>query len=182
MGAVEATRRTSDLQPSQLLLLTQGLLPLGKKSRPFEKIVDYWERSLAEDLTRLARNGDQVSERRAEIEAKTQLNADQLAKLAQLLAPVMSDHGVFESIAKRLLGGMLKSLTASGYEQLKSALPEKGGPSFKSKQKLLSEARRAREKSRSRSKRSSSRSKKRDPSRSKKRDPSRSKKRDPSRS
>lgn len=80
---------------------------------------------------------DYVVDRRRELEAKGQLSADQVAKLAQSLASTVSDYSRFwEALGKRL-AEMPKSLTAAGHASLDAAFPGGRGPEFDSKSKML---------------------------------------------
>lgn len=129
-AAIEATRRLSDIARPQLILLTQGLLPLGPGNRSLCQLLDFWAQSFTEPS-----DNDK---------AKAELGADQVVKLLAMLAPVAPDHDIFEAAAGRLLNaGAMRSLTEAGLTTLQGALAQKGAPSFRSREKLLQEAKRA---------------------------------------
>merc|ERR1712232_693512 len=74
--AEAAISRVGNMPQAQLLLLTQGLAPLGGENAHFTKVLDTWA----------AGSGD---------ETKGKLSSDQLAKLAQTLAPLAPSHSGF---------------------------------------------------------------------------------------
>merc|ERR1712039_750329 len=106
-------------------LLTQGLLPLGGGHAALSKVLDFWaagfnEVSRAEDLLTDSMGAQLVHNRRKDLEAKGQLTADQLAKLAQTVAPKAPDHTSFwKALATRFVGqgeaeGVAEDLSALG--------------------------------------------------------------------
>uniref|UniRef100_A0A7S2AZ65 Uncharacterized protein n=1 Tax=Alexandrium andersonii TaxID=327968 RepID=A0A7S2AZ65_9DINO len=115
--AAEAVNRASNLPLPQLLLLTQGLVPLGGEHASFVKMLDFW-----------ASGADA---------AKVQLSADQLAKLAQVVAPVAPAHAAFWTKLGGQLVAQKGSLTDAGKASVEAAFPGGGGPAFADKEKLL---------------------------------------------
>eukprot|EP00439_Symbiodinium_sp_Y106_P040556 s3070_g4.t6 len=103
--AVEAVRRLADLPQAHLLLLTQGLTPLGGKHPQVREICNYWSEVLGEDPEK----GDEVSKRRKEVERGQALNGDQVAKLALIFEALSSgldtatSDRCFSSLGKQLL-------------------------------------------------------------------------------
>ncbi|CAE7487174.1 Parp12 [Symbiodinium natans] len=75
--AVEAVRRLADLPQAHLLLLTQGLTPLGGKHPKVREICNYWSEVLGED----SEKGDEVSKRRKEVERGQALTGDQALRI-----------------------------------------------------------------------------------------------------
>mmetsp|Transcript_11655 Transcript_11655/g.31286 ORF Transcript_11655/g.31286 Transcript_11655/m.31286 type:complete len:878 (+) Transcript_11655:140-2773(+) len=157
-AAWEAAGRLGDLPAAQLPLLTQSLLPLGGDHPALVKVLDFYASQLEDWDT--VQNG-----------------ADQLAKLAQALAPKAPSHDRFwRALAGRFVGkdtgrGLAQALTAAGKESLAAAFPKGGGPEFAGKRELLRLVRpssRSRGRSRKRSRKRSS-SRKRSRSRSRKR-------------
>ncbi|CAK0845874.1 unnamed protein product [Prorocentrum cordatum] len=91
------TRLGPELPAQQVQLLTQGLVPLGGGHAAVVKALDFWaaqlnEATRAENLLTESMGDDMVKQRRKDLEAKGQLNADQLAKLANTLAPHAAKH------------------------------------------------------------------------------------------
>jgi len=149
-AAVEAScNRLADLPTAQALLLTQGLLPLGGQHRALERVLTWWESILVEanrvdGLLAESMGMDLVFQRRAEQEAKGQPTADQLAKVAQMLAPVTPNHKDFwKALAFRFIGegdmeGIAGSLTSAGRAAIDAAFPKGGeGPIFEGKKRML---------------------------------------------
>jgi len=133
-------------------------LPLGGDHPALVKVLDFYASQLEDWDT--VQNG-----------------ADQLAKLAQALAPKAPGHDRFwRALAGRFVGkdtgrGLAQALTAAGKESLAAAFPKGGGPEFAGKRELLRLVRpssRSRGRSRKRSRKRSS-SRKRSRSRSRKR-------------
>ena len=83
--AQETGRRLSDLPQAHLLLLTQGLAPLGGGHRALRQICDFWGEALADDG---GGEADEVSRRRKDLERGQALRGDQLVRLAQVLEPL----------------------------------------------------------------------------------------------
>lgn len=71
-AAAEAEKRFSDIQPAQLMLLTQALAPLGGGHSSMQGLVDHWARLLASA-------------------SSSPLSADQLVKLSQVLELALPD-------------------------------------------------------------------------------------------
>eukprot|EP00931_Biecheleriopsis_adriatica_P071042 TRINITY_DN4489_c0_g1_i1.p1 TRINITY_DN4489_c0_g1~~TRINITY_DN4489_c0_g1_i1.p1 ORF type:complete len:1421 (+),score=382.29 TRINITY_DN4489_c0_g1_i1:385-4263(+) len=82
--AGEAVRRLSDLSQAHLLLLTQGLMPLGGRHPALRQICVFWGEALGDDSSAT----DEVSKRRKEMERGQALSGDQVAKLAMVLEPL----------------------------------------------------------------------------------------------
>jgi len=116
-AAAEAVNRASNLPLPQLLLLTQGLIPLGGEHPLFVKVLEFW-----------ASGADG---------AKVQLTADQLAKLAHVVAPVAPAHAAFWAKLGGLLLAQKGSLTDAGKASVEAAFPDGGGPAFADKGVLL---------------------------------------------
>lgn len=137
-AASQASNRVAEIPPAQLILLMQGLLPLGGQHHALVRMLDQWAFSFAE-ATRIENliGPDMVSQRRADLEAKGQLSADQLAKLAQVLAPSMPDHKAFWEALGRRVSDMPSALSAAGMAALDAAFPNGAGPSFPAKERML---------------------------------------------
>eukprot|EP00927_Polykrikos_kofoidii_P059603 TRINITY_DN54749_c0_g1_i1.p1 TRINITY_DN54749_c0_g1~~TRINITY_DN54749_c0_g1_i1.p1 ORF type:complete len:945 (-),score=192.98 TRINITY_DN54749_c0_g1_i1:99-2849(-) len=116
-AALEASRRAADIPRPQLLLLTQGLVPLGGEHRAMTKVLDFWASSVRSE--------------------PGQFGADQLAKLLQTLAPIVRFHHTYEVVAKRLSGQASSDLTSVGRASLEAAFPDGGGPDFSGKSSML---------------------------------------------
>lgn len=168
-AGAEAERRLPDVQPAQLLLLTQALVPLGGRHSAVQRAAERWAEVLV-------LGG-----------ASCSLDAEQLAKLAQVLAPVMP---VMEQDARErclaVLGaklvGVFAKLTPQSRQALgKQAQGEDGLGLWRDRRQLLAllpEEAGQREKRRSRSRekrRSRSRERKRSRSRGRDRDRDRDK-------
>jgi len=166
----EVVRRMSDLPQAHLLLLTQGLAPLGGKHCVLRDICGFWGAVLLGDEGA----GDEVSRRRKEMERSQALTADQVLKLASLVTPLAKD--LDGETVQRCFGGIgarFIALAGSLGEAQKKAILEQaqkdeGLGLWEGRSKLT----RALEKggggdrSRSRSRKRSSRSKSRKRSRS----------------
>ncbi|CAK9023795.1 Nipped-B-like protein B [Durusdinium trenchii] len=140
-AAQAAVARVGDVQPSQMMLLMQGLLPLGGEHPALNKIADNWAASFYE-ATRLEGllGPDQIETRRKELESKGQLSADQVSKLALMVAPVMPKHQSFWNAFGKRLREMPEDLSDVGIANLKLAFPEGAGPDFEKKEKILKKA------------------------------------------
>jgi len=119
--AAEARRRLSDLPQAHLLLLTQGLAPLGGAHDAIREICGFWGEALRGD------NGvtDEVSRRRKELERGQALTADQLVKLAAVLGPLGRD--LDDETAKHCFGGIgarLLELVGSLQEPQRNVISE----------------------------------------------------------
>jgi len=122
-AAGEVVNKMSTIAAPQLLLLTQGMASLGSSDASLMKVVDYW----------------------ATDEKAKQLSADQLAKLSQVLAPVVPAHeGLWKMAGPRLLE-QKSSLTDAGKASVVAAF------NFEDKDKLLA-ATKPREREREREK------------------------------
>lgn len=127
-AAGEVVNKMSTIAAPQLLLLTQGMASLGSSDASLMKVVDYW----------------------ATDEKAKQLSADQLAKLSQVLAPVVPAHeGLWKMAGPRLLE-QKSSLTDAGKASVVAAFSGEA-PNFEDKDKLLA-ATKPREREREREK------------------------------
>lgn len=126
--AHEAQSRLSDMKPSQLLLLTRGLLPLGIKNRDVAQIIDFWAARINEEGNGGDSRDGQVSVRRRDLEARAALSADQLVQLLQMLVPIVEgEHLVVEAIGKRVLQ-KASELTQAGKTGIASIIGGEHGP------------------------------------------------------
>jgi len=166
-AADQAMYRLSDLKPAQLLLLTQGLLPLGASHRVVALIIDYWAELLS--LTKEGEKEDaSVAKLRAELDEKSALPPDQLSRLASLLAEADPSHAVFESLCTRLMRS-LSGLTDEARTSLEATFPEGAGPEFPSKAAFLAALKKPQSTSRERRRRSAGARQERSRSRSRRR-------------
>eukprot|EP00928_Gymnodinium_smaydae_P047231 TRINITY_DN31507_c0_g1_i1.p1 TRINITY_DN31507_c0_g1~~TRINITY_DN31507_c0_g1_i1.p1 ORF type:complete len:580 (-),score=185.13 TRINITY_DN31507_c0_g1_i1:379-2118(-) len=117
-AAAEAAGRLEKISVPQRLLLTQGLLPLGGSNASLTKVLDAWAAG-------------------SEEEAGGKLTGDQLAKLAQQLAPVAPSHAEFWKVIGGRLVAQKDSLTDAGKASVNAAFPDGGGPDFADKDKLM---------------------------------------------
>eukprot|EP00746_Dinoflagellata_sp_MGD_P145356 gnl/MRDRNA2_/MRDRNA2_77991_c0_seq1.p1 gnl/MRDRNA2_/MRDRNA2_77991_c0~~gnl/MRDRNA2_/MRDRNA2_77991_c0_seq1.p1 ORF type:complete len:886 (+),score=148.74 gnl/MRDRNA2_/MRDRNA2_77991_c0_seq1:235-2658(+) len=135
-AAAQCVNRVSDLLPSQLAQVTKDLLSLGVDNPSLLQILDYWEQSLKTSKSEALVARDPVSSRRLELEKKEELTADEVAHLAELLAPVAPKHGIFEVLSKRLLD-QLHELTIAGMASVEAAFNKENGLNFPSRSQLL---------------------------------------------
>mmetsp|Transcript_33768 Transcript_33768/g.70398 ORF Transcript_33768/g.70398 Transcript_33768/m.70398 type:complete len:247 (+) Transcript_33768:1-741(+) len=118
-AAEQVVQKMATIAAPQLLLLTQGLASLGADNASLTKLVEFWATTDGE-----------------EIKLK-QLSADQVAKLAQVLAPVMpTNEALWKAVGSRLLD-QKSSLSDAGKASVLAAFPETEGPTFEDKEKLL---------------------------------------------
>lgn len=117
-GAAEAVGRAKELPLAQLLLLTQGLAPLGASSPHIIALAGHWSTGLGNDDVQ-------------------QLSADQLAKLASLLATLAPTNGEVWAALGRRLAETASSFTAAAIPPLDAAFPSGAGPDFEAKAKVL---------------------------------------------
>eukprot|EP00746_Dinoflagellata_sp_MGD_P073377 gnl/MRDRNA2_/MRDRNA2_29779_c0_seq1.p1 gnl/MRDRNA2_/MRDRNA2_29779_c0~~gnl/MRDRNA2_/MRDRNA2_29779_c0_seq1.p1 ORF type:complete len:487 (-),score=84.27 gnl/MRDRNA2_/MRDRNA2_29779_c0_seq1:40-1500(-) len=115
-AAAEAANKAEDMPEAQLLLLTQGLAPLGGENPCVQKVLGRWCSELPD----------------------TDLSADQLAKLAAVLAPVAASHTTFWETLGKQLSEEQGNLTAPGFASLETAFGNGGGPDFADKKAILS--------------------------------------------
>ncbi|CAJ1345836.1 unnamed protein product, partial [Effrenium voratum] len=114
-AAAEVVNKMSAIAAPQLLLLTQGMAGLGSDNASLAKLVDYWTTD--------------------EVKLK-QLSADQLAKLGQVLAPVMPGHeALWKLVGARLLEQKDK-LSEPGKASVLAAFSGEA-PTFEEKEKLV---------------------------------------------
>lgn len=116
-AATTAADKGTDIPTAQLLLLTQGLAPLGGHPA-LTKLLDYWTAGpLAKE--------------------EGGLSGDQLAKLAQVLAPTCASHATLWPALGKRVAAQAKALTPAGQASLAAAFPDGGGPEFAEKADLL---------------------------------------------
>ena len=77
-----ATNRLQDIPSNQLVLLTQGLLPLGASNDNMVKILDHWaaqfnDTARLESLLSDSIGTEMVADKRKDLEKKGQLNKKQ---------------------------------------------------------------------------------------------------------
>eukprot|EP00930_Biecheleria_cincta_P037969 TRINITY_DN26096_c0_g1_i1.p1 TRINITY_DN26096_c0_g1~~TRINITY_DN26096_c0_g1_i1.p1 ORF type:complete len:1079 (-),score=234.02 TRINITY_DN26096_c0_g1_i1:144-3380(-) len=110
-----------DMKPDQVMLFTQGVLPLGGSHQVVVRLLSYWAQMLAGPID------------------SRDLTPDDIAQLAMLLAMVAPDHGlVFQVIGIRLQEAASR-LTEAGHSALDAAFPGgAGGPNFPGKENLIS--------------------------------------------
>lgn len=127
-STVQALSRFPDLEPLQLLKLTEWVLPLGKDSRSVVSVFERWVRVLSVVAA------DSASQR---------MSADDLVRLMVAVARVSPDKDTTESILNAV-GAQLQTcasnLSAAGRKSLAAAFPEGGGLSFAGKEKVLAMA------------------------------------------
>eukprot|EP00929_Paragymnodinium_shiwhaense_P023900 TRINITY_DN14854_c0_g1_i1.p1 TRINITY_DN14854_c0_g1~~TRINITY_DN14854_c0_g1_i1.p1 ORF type:complete len:1010 (-),score=301.45 TRINITY_DN14854_c0_g1_i1:38-3067(-) len=171
-AAEEAARRAAEFPVQNLILLTQGMLPLGSGHESLLRLLDFWRLGLPSEKDK--RQGEQGS---------LTASADQLAKVAQLLAPAIpGTHLLYEALSSRLCA-QVKELTEAGKASLEAAFPGGEGPDFRSKARLLKTVARgeyivSRSPSRKAKKKAGSRSASRGATKDKEKDRSRSKDKD----
>jgi len=154
---VDAARRGNELTAPHLAAITQAALPLGGGNTPLRSLLDCWPQ-------RLKGSGCQA------------FSADEIARLAVLLAPVVLEHDLHETLAQRLLE-QADALSPKASESLLAAFSEdRRAAAFESRRRLLRMLRRSHHQDRNEVGRSRSRG--RDRSRSRGRDRSRSRGRD----
>merc|ERR1711971_519614 len=138
--------RLADIPCAQLLLLTQGLIPLGGDHISLVKLMDHWsarfEESSKADTTLLEESGATAMWRcQDKLEANGQLTADQLEKLAQTLAFKAAAHERFwTALADRYIigdGSLAQTLSSEGRASLEQTFSKGRGPVFHSKRALL---------------------------------------------
>eukprot|EP00928_Gymnodinium_smaydae_P069958 TRINITY_DN538_c1_g1_i1.p1 TRINITY_DN538_c1_g1~~TRINITY_DN538_c1_g1_i1.p1 ORF type:complete len:1196 (+),score=313.45 TRINITY_DN538_c1_g1_i1:116-3703(+) len=131
-----ARNRLRETPQSQALLLTQSVLgSLGADHASMQDILDFWASSFSE-ATRVENllGPETALKRREEMEAKGQLSADQLAKLATMLAEGASGHTSFwRAFGRRMVGteeaeGLAFTLSATGRQSMEAIWAGGGGP------------------------------------------------------
>uniref|UniRef100_A0A7S2LL37 Uncharacterized protein n=1 Tax=Zooxanthella nutricula TaxID=1333877 RepID=A0A7S2LL37_9DINO len=132
--AAEAAKKVLDMPGAQLLLLTQGLVPLGGANASFAKVLEAWVKVLGEP--------------------KPPVSADQLAKLAHVVAPAAPEHADFWKALGAALAAEQKALGDAGWTSLEAAFPDGAGPAFADKEALLAAAKKRKESSKDDRKRS----------------------------
>lgn len=131
-AAERATSRLGDFTPEQVLLLTQGVLPLGGRHTAILRLLDFWALHF-----RGARTDPDAPVSGKVEQQDSSLTADDIAQLAMLLAMVAPGHAVvFEVIGERLMEAV-GSITGAGRESLAAAFPGGAGPTFNGKASLL---------------------------------------------
>lgn len=109
--AEEAGKRVVSLQPAQLLVLTQALLPLGGRHASMRRVVHHWADVLLGDTG----PATDACKRRKPSENVGALTPDQLVKLAVILAPISIELEK-ETLHRYLLA--LGTTIAKQFEQL----------------------------------------------------------------
>eukprot|EP00927_Polykrikos_kofoidii_P032244 TRINITY_DN27530_c0_g1_i1.p1 TRINITY_DN27530_c0_g1~~TRINITY_DN27530_c0_g1_i1.p1 ORF type:complete len:1263 (+),score=214.78 TRINITY_DN27530_c0_g1_i1:33-3791(+) len=165
--AAEAVRRVSDLPQAHLLLLTQGLSPLGGGHKSLRQICSFWGEILGDSGG--GDSGDEVSKRRKDMERGQSLPPDQLVKLTTVLQPLARDLDeetvarCFSAASDRLAdvaGKLSDTSRATLLDQIRRG--EGVGSCESGREKLRRKLERGKSRSRSRSrKRSRSRSRSR---------------------
>ncbi|CAE8737452.1 unnamed protein product [Polarella glacialis] len=118
-AATQAIVRSGELRPAQMMLVTQGVLPLGGSHPIVADLLDCWGE-------RIGAGGYFI------------VPPDDLASLAALAVSLGSEsQNLFYVIGVRLQEG-LDNLTSSGRASLESAFPAGGGLEFPGKEDLLS--------------------------------------------
>lgn len=132
-----ALPRLAEYTPEQVMLLTQGLFPLGGQHPVVAQLADFWAQNLTEGADDQGEPPSSKRRRGRPEDAAAALPADEVADLARLLVLVAPEHvAVFEAIGARLVKDA-GALTDSGRAALAAAFPEGGGPAFPGKDALL---------------------------------------------
>jgi len=141
VAGAEAVSRMPEISqsPSHLVLMVQGLSQLGGGHAVITQILDLLAAAFQEASRQENKLGpDLVVDRRRELETKGQLTADQVAKLAQILAPVLSDSRSFWEALGDRLADCPRSLTSAGHASVAAAFPPGGGgPDFEGRRRML---------------------------------------------
>eukprot|EP00927_Polykrikos_kofoidii_P029606 TRINITY_DN25588_c0_g1_i1.p1 TRINITY_DN25588_c0_g1~~TRINITY_DN25588_c0_g1_i1.p1 ORF type:complete len:1950 (+),score=472.38 TRINITY_DN25588_c0_g1_i1:531-5852(+) len=147
----QAVARVADLRPAQMVLLTQGMLPLGDEHPAMCELLDTWVDFLGGgDADSLVPSEGSVPSKRRSSQANEAdgLSADQLARLAQLLTGAgqssNSAISVYEAVGKRI-ARISDSLTDAGYASMEAAFPAEFAVEFPSKASMLNSVKQARE-------------------------------------
>lgn len=122
-AANKAVLKGAEMKPEQVMLLTQGVLPLGGTHTVVIRLVNFWAQLLA------------GSDKKAPV-----LPPDDIAQLAMLLSMVAPDHSLVFHVIGTRLQEVSSSLTEAGYASLEAAFPGGAGPSFPGKEELLAAA------------------------------------------
>lgn len=110
--------RLSDIDQAQIAAVIECLVGLGAKDESLLKVLDHWEHLLGSKDKGLPR-------------------ADQVARLVQLLAPVVPDHDkAFQAMGEHI-ERHVRHLSDKGRASLEAAFPKGEGPSFRGKDTLL---------------------------------------------
>eukprot|EP00931_Biecheleriopsis_adriatica_P007380 TRINITY_DN108670_c0_g1_i1.p1 TRINITY_DN108670_c0_g1~~TRINITY_DN108670_c0_g1_i1.p1 ORF type:complete len:981 (-),score=222.15 TRINITY_DN108670_c0_g1_i1:17-2959(-) len=142
-AGLDTIRRMPEISqsPSHLVLLMQGVAALGDGDRGDKVLVEILELLVkafdnATEKENQARS-DLVIDKRRELEAKGQLTADQVAKLAQIFAPAVRREKFFWEALGSRMQELPKSLSAAGFASMETAFPSGGGPEFEGKRRML---------------------------------------------
>jgi len=122
-AANKAVLKGAEMKPEQVMLLTQGVLPLGGTHTVVIRLLNFWAQLLA------------GSDKKAPV-----LPPDDIAQLAMLLSIVAPDHSLVFHVIGTRLQEVSSSLTEAGYASLEAAFPGGAGPSFPGKEELLAAA------------------------------------------
>lgn len=118
-AANRAALKGADMKPEQMMLLTQGVLPLGGSHPVVTRLLNFWAQLLAG------------------AEKAPVLPADDIAQLAMMASMVAPENGLmFHVIAQRLQEAG-SSLTEAGFASIDAAFPGGAGPKFPGKEQLL---------------------------------------------
>jgi len=118
-AANRAVLKGADMKPEQMMLLTQGVLPLGGSHPVVTRLLNFWAQLLA-------------GAEKAQV-----LPADDIAQLAMMASMVAADNGlIFHVIAQRLQEAG-SSLTEAGFASIDAAFPGGAGPKFPGKEQML---------------------------------------------
>eukprot|EP00931_Biecheleriopsis_adriatica_P019735 TRINITY_DN13374_c0_g2_i1.p1 TRINITY_DN13374_c0_g2~~TRINITY_DN13374_c0_g2_i1.p1 ORF type:complete len:1073 (+),score=270.19 TRINITY_DN13374_c0_g2_i1:86-3304(+) len=117
-----AANRAADLlesmKPDQVMLLTQGVLPLGGNHQVVSRLLNYWAQLIAS-------NG------------AGGLPADDIAQLAMLLAMVAPDHQLVFHVIGIRLQEVAPRLSKGGIAAVEAAFPGGAGPVFPGKELVM---------------------------------------------
>ncbi|CAK9015938.1 unnamed protein product [Durusdinium trenchii] len=119
-AAHKAVLKGADMKPEQVMLLTQGVLPLGGAHPVVARLLNFWAQLLAGP------------------EKASVLPADDIAQLAMLLSMVAPDQGLIFHVIGLRLQEAGSSLTEAGFASIDAAFPDGAGPNFPGKEQLLS--------------------------------------------
>ncbi|CAE7233683.1 Dnajb8 [Symbiodinium natans] len=122
-AANKAVLKGAEMKPEQVMLLTQGVLPLGGSHPVVIRLLNFWAQLLA------------GSDNKAPV-----LPPDDIAQLAMLLSMVAPDHSLVFHVIGTRLQEVSSSLTEAGYASLEAAFPDGAGPAFPGKEQLLAAA------------------------------------------
>eukprot|EP00931_Biecheleriopsis_adriatica_P004885 TRINITY_DN106482_c0_g1_i1.p1 TRINITY_DN106482_c0_g1~~TRINITY_DN106482_c0_g1_i1.p1 ORF type:complete len:945 (-),score=188.76 TRINITY_DN106482_c0_g1_i1:54-2864(-) len=117
-AAMKAIVRVKEMKSEQLMLLTQGVLPLGKSHPVVVELLSHWTTSMADPATSLR-------------------VADDIAQLAMLVALVAPDQVTLFYVLGMRIQELAEFLSDTGLAALETAFPGGGGPNFPSKSEMM---------------------------------------------